>query len=228
MFLFAIAVGGCASFWGSPVTPTPYQPSGYSGGYEDQRIGPAAFIVSVRGNGVTSETTLVGYFHRRANELCQGIGYGGYSYKFDTQTTQTETSPRTVTVDKTYDGNTTHKTIQEHPATYIQKYVVTGSVNCNTSIPAAPTWNAPPPALSLQQAQAAFPRLTHGLTREQVVQILGPPTIAKTGTAGEDTGRPWLALKWNYVWNGGTPDEKGLGLLFSDQGGWRLAYWAWY
>jgi hypothetical protein len=224
VFILAVGVGACATL--AP-HPTPYQPSGFSGGYEDQRVGQTQFVVSVSGNAYTSETTLLGYFHRRATELCQSIGYGGYSYQLSTQASQTETTPKTYTVDKTYDGNTEHTTIQEHPATSIQKYSVSGSIVCNTSTPAAAA-NAPAPGITLQEAQSAFLRLQRGLTREQVAQILGSPSYTETTTAGQDTGRAWLALKWNYVWNGGTGDQKGLSLLFADQGGWRLHYWAWY
>ena len=96
VFLLAGGMGACAFF--TP-TPTPYQPSGYTGGYQDQRLGQTQFLVSVSGNGNTSEMTLVGYFHRRATELCRSIGYSGYSFELSTQATQTQMTPKTYTVD---------------------------------------------------------------------------------------------------------------------------------
>jgi len=222
VFLLAFGSGACAAF---TATPTPYQPSGYSGGYEDQRVGDTRFQIVVRGNGRTSEMTLVGYFHRRASELCQSIGYSGYSFEVSTQTTQRQLSPKTTTVDRTYDANGSRTTIQEHPATSVELYSVGGSVDCNRSGRAtAPN----EPGITLQQAQALFFRLERGMTREQVAQILGPPSSVKTEPAGQDTGRPWLCLTWNYIWNSGTADRKGLGVLFADQGGWRLHYWSWF
>ena len=225
MFLFAIGVGACSFL--TP-TPTPYQPSGYTGGYQDQRVGQTQFVVSVSGNAHTSEMTLVGYFHRRATELCQSIGYSGYSFELSTQATQTQMTPKTYTVDKTYEGNTTHTTIQEHPATSVTKDGINGRIDCNASAQVVEANGGPPPGMSIQQAQAAINRLERGLTREQVAQILGMPSNILTTTAGEDTGRAWLALKWNYVWNGRTVNETGLQLFFANQGGWRLHYWRWY
>ena len=222
LFLLACTAGACA-------TATPYQNSAYSGGYQDQRIGQTEFLVTVRGNAYTSESTLVGYFHRRATELCQSIGYNGYSFRLSTEATRTQVTPKTYTVDKTYEGNTTHTTIQEHPATSVTKYGVDGRIDCNPSGQVVEVNGGPPPGLSIQQAQAAIIRLERGLTREQVTQILGMPSnMLTTMITSEDTGRTWLALKWNYVWNGGTANEKGLQMFFADQGGWRLHYWRWY
>ena len=224
LFLLPCGVGACATSYGRAGT--------FHGGYEDQRIGQARFQVFVRGNEYTNQMTLVGYFHRRATELCQSIGYSGYAWELSTRTTTVQRSPKTVTVDKTYDESGSHTTIQEHPATSVDLYSVSGTVDCDMSGQATSAHgneqNFAPPVISVQQAQAAAFRLERGLTREQVAQILGLPTNVATETAGQDTGKAWLALRWSYIWYGGTPDQRRLGLLFADHGGWHLQYWAWY
>jgi hypothetical protein len=51
---------------------TPYQASGFSGGYRDFVVRPGLYSISVTGNGYTGQATLREYWHRRARELCGG------------------------------------------------------------------------------------------------------------------------------------------------------------
>lgn len=49
---------------------TPYQRSGFRGGYSDSRLGPGRYAVEVNVNSFTSSGTALRYLHRRATELC--------------------------------------------------------------------------------------------------------------------------------------------------------------
>lgn len=57
---------------------TPYQAGGLAGGYRDEKIGEGRYFVSFEGNAYTSASTVTGYLHRRAAELCTSAGYDGY------------------------------------------------------------------------------------------------------------------------------------------------------
>jgi len=61
---YILLLSGCGS--------TPYQPSGYTGGYTDFETQPGIYYVSFRGNGYTDKDTVVKYWHQRAAEICQG------------------------------------------------------------------------------------------------------------------------------------------------------------
>src|SRR5262245_13639726 len=49
---------------------TPYQPMGYRGGYQEVEIRPDIYQLEVRGNSHTTLTTISGYWHQRAREIC--------------------------------------------------------------------------------------------------------------------------------------------------------------
>lgn len=49
---------------------TPYQKSGFLGGYEDHKIGPDTYSITVNGNGYTSLSSVKNMALRRAFELC--------------------------------------------------------------------------------------------------------------------------------------------------------------
>lgn len=49
---------------------TPYQPMGFSGGYEETPLGSDTYVVHASVNGYTSQGTAVQYAYRRAAELC--------------------------------------------------------------------------------------------------------------------------------------------------------------
>jgi len=50
---------------------TPYQPMGFSGGFQEMQLGPRQYQVTFRGNGYTSVETVKQYLLRRAAELTQ-------------------------------------------------------------------------------------------------------------------------------------------------------------
>jgi hypothetical protein len=72
--LFALMIvallTGCAA--------TPYQPMGFTGGYEDTHIKDNIYYVSFQANANTSHTTAAQYFNRRAKEVCLENGYQDY------------------------------------------------------------------------------------------------------------------------------------------------------
>lgn len=53
---------------------TPYQPKGFTGGYEEAEIQPGVYFLEFLGNGYTSLPTVVKYWHQRANEVCAAKG----------------------------------------------------------------------------------------------------------------------------------------------------------
>ena len=53
---------------------TPYQPSGFRGGYVDFESQPGIRYVSFRANAFTGRPRVVRYWHQRAAEICPG-GY---------------------------------------------------------------------------------------------------------------------------------------------------------
>lgn len=57
---------------------TTYGPMGMTGGYEDQRLGPDRFFIHCRGNAFVSTGEVMGFFHRRAAEVCAQAGYRSY------------------------------------------------------------------------------------------------------------------------------------------------------
>ncbi|MEJ2362502.1 MAG: hypothetical protein P8Z75_14005 [Gammaproteobacteria bacterium] len=75
MTILVAAAFGCASV-------TPYQPAG-SGpfGYHDAHIKGNVYYVEVRTNYVTSHTTTMEYFNRRAKEVCSENGYSDYEIR---------------------------------------------------------------------------------------------------------------------------------------------------
>jgi hypothetical protein len=113
---------------------TPYQQRGLTGGYEDRRVGPTLFFVNVKGNGFTGETTLVGYFHRRAAELCQSIGFSSYSFNSNTVANTTR-GPTTYSANTTYGYNSMQTEVRENPGMSVTKYAVSGYINCNAPYP---------------------------------------------------------------------------------------------
>lgn len=113
---------------------TPYQPRGLLGGYDSEPLGRGQWFVEVRGNGFTSETTLLRYFHRRAAELC------GADYE---ATWQTETD-RVATTEAVASGGRTRARASARTAT-TARHVVAGVVRCSTQpeVPQATTVDLP-------------------------------------------------------------------------------------
>ena len=69
LLILLLIFGSCA---------TPYQPQGFSGGYEDTHIKDNVYFVEFNSNAYTSFTVTAKYFHRRAKEVCEENGYKDY------------------------------------------------------------------------------------------------------------------------------------------------------
>lgn len=63
--LAIVALGACAG-------PTPYQRRDAGEGYYDYEIRPGVHAVSFDGNGRTSREAAIGFWRRRAAEICGG------------------------------------------------------------------------------------------------------------------------------------------------------------
>jgi hypothetical protein len=55
---------------------TPYQPMSYRGGYSEAEVEPNTFFLEYLGTAHTGLPTIVGYWHRRANESVQRERHG--------------------------------------------------------------------------------------------------------------------------------------------------------
>lgn len=62
----------------SSACSTPYQKEGLTGGYSDKYLGDDKWMITIRGNGYTSISTVYEYFYRRAGEIVNENGYKGY------------------------------------------------------------------------------------------------------------------------------------------------------
>jgi hypothetical protein len=107
---------------------------------------------------------------------------------------------------------------------------VSGYVSCNT--PLQRLDNQSPPAtttssLTFQEAQAASLKLEPGLTKDDVVKILGTPTNTELRAMAEATATPWQALVWNFVWNDGA-GNRTLSIIFGEHEGWHVKSWTWF
>jgi hypothetical protein len=186
--LYVVALGDACA--------TRYHQRGLTGGYDDRRVGPTLFFVKVNGNGFTHETTLVEYFHRRASDLCQSIGFAAYSFETNTAASTT-TTPPTYSVDTTYDRRSSHTEIREDPGMSVTKFAVSGYVNCRT--PVQQYTAAPLLAPQIEQYQGSAPMVTEA----------GPPsarptpmTIADAISACKDVQRDystWVGCETNYI-----------------------------
>ncbi len=122
LLLIAVAsLSGCAA--------TPYQPADWHGGYEDVRIAPDQFLIEVRGNGFTTELTLIGHFHRRADELCRAAGFAHYRFERESRAESTQ-QPSTITVNTTQTASGTQTSINEHRGLTVTRYAVRGLAHC--------------------------------------------------------------------------------------------------
>ena len=68
---------------------TPYQPLGFSGGYDDTRLGDDIFLVNFRGNGYTSQSKSFDYTLLRASELLIEAGYPYFTIISDNDVSKT-------------------------------------------------------------------------------------------------------------------------------------------
>ena len=74
--------------------PTPYQPLGESGGFEETRLQENVFRVSFKANRYTSETVVLDYLFLRSAELTRQEGYSHFVIAQDWGKTQTSGRPR--------------------------------------------------------------------------------------------------------------------------------------
>lgn len=74
---------------GCELKPTPYQPLGESGGYEQARLGPRIYRVSFRGNRATPETRVLDFLYVRCAQLTQQAGYTHFVVEENYGQTQT-------------------------------------------------------------------------------------------------------------------------------------------
>jgi len=73
--------------------PTPYQPLGETGGYEEARLQPQVYRVSFRGNRATAETTVLDFLYLRCAELTQQAGFTHFAIQEDFGRTQASVRP---------------------------------------------------------------------------------------------------------------------------------------
>jgi hypothetical protein len=71
-----LGMGGC-------VSTTPYQPSGWTGGYSEEKLDDGVYRVSFQGNGFTSGDMVWNYWMYRCAELTLQNGYGYFSIAKD-------------------------------------------------------------------------------------------------------------------------------------------------
>ena len=76
------------------VQPTPYQPLGEEGGYEETRLQPDRYRVSFKANRQTPETDVVDYLYLRCAQLTKEAGFTHYLVLQDFGKTQTRLEPR--------------------------------------------------------------------------------------------------------------------------------------
>jgi len=84
----ALWLGACT------LDPTPYQPLGDAGGYEEARLQPNVYRVSFRGNRATPETTVLDYLYLRCAELTKDAGFPYFVIVEDYGRTKTDYAPR--------------------------------------------------------------------------------------------------------------------------------------
>lgn len=90
----ALALLAAASGAACTPRPTPYQPLGESGGYEETRLQENVYRVSFKANPSTAETTVLDYLYLRCAELTQEAGYSHFLIVQDFGKSQTESRPR--------------------------------------------------------------------------------------------------------------------------------------
>jgi hypothetical protein len=87
----ALVLGGLTA---CTTPPTPYQPLGEAGGYEEARLQPNVYRVSFRANRYTPETRVIDFLFLRAAELTQAAGYTHFAILEDFGRTRVDRVPR--------------------------------------------------------------------------------------------------------------------------------------
>lgn len=85
---FAVLLAACTP------KPTPYQPLGKKGGYEETRLKENVYRVSFRGNRYTRETAVLDYLYLRSAELTRNAGFSHFVIVQDYGKTQGALAPR--------------------------------------------------------------------------------------------------------------------------------------
>lgn len=114
---FCIFLASCA-------TPTPYKPEGPQGGFTDMALNKDTYIVTFRGNTVTSPELVNSYLLRRGAELTLNNGYN-YFVKLDGETaknTAVVQVPTTINKTKDKDTKTTTTVINEGGSYTVDSY----------------------------------------------------------------------------------------------------------
>ncbi len=112
----ALLMQGCA---------TPYQATGFTGGYDEIQLDENVFKVSFRGNGYTGRERATNFTLLRSAELTLEKGYKYFVIVEEAQLTRTVTTPKTYTTTaNAYGGFTT----QSHGGHTISKPRTTNTI----------------------------------------------------------------------------------------------------
>jgi len=132
-FLFSLILIACA---------TPYQRSGFRGGYSEEEVGNGQYIIRFRGNAYTSSFTIERYAYRRAEEFCKEKGFQNYKPITGQNSVRQFTTPDSYscngsTYGNSYNGTCTHNggTTYSKPITEILIECVQPIDNQNSSTP---------------------------------------------------------------------------------------------
>jgi hypothetical protein len=120
--LFAI---GCASLCFLAGCATPYQPTGFTGGFSETQLAPDVFRVYFRGNGKTSGERAQDFALLRAADICLQHGFTCFAVLDESDSTEAQsftTQGEAYTTGSayaygntaTYSGHTTYTTGQNH------------------------------------------------------------------------------------------------------------------
>jgi len=82
--------------------------------------------------------------------------------------------------------------------------------------------------LSLAQARQLSLQLYIGQSQDEVQKLLGSPDETAAQTMGQNIGKPWHGLVWDYRWGGYLNPER-LSITFAPfQGQWLVNNWQWW
>jgi hypothetical protein len=93
VLLAAAPLAALAALAACTLQPTPYQPLGEAGGYEEARLQPQVYRVSFRGNRATPETTVLDFLYLRCAELTEQAGFTQFAIQEDFGRTQASMRP---------------------------------------------------------------------------------------------------------------------------------------
>ena len=104
---------------------TPYQRSGYSGGFSEMKLSADLFEVNFRGNGYTGQSTVKRYFLRRCAEVALENGFDyfvfvdqeAYSGNYGVSSTERGTISKDFAGNYQYNGTIDHSYVTKHGRT---------------------------------------------------------------------------------------------------------------